>query len=96
MEWNHVCGPEIQEEVQPESQPTSSGGTKGVMDEPSKAKVLGSSGDALLDGQEKVSPVSQQKADTGQVARNRRWRQKNREKYNAYMRNYRRGQRTDT
>jgi len=27
---------------------------------------------------------------TGQVARNQRWREKNREKYNAYMREYRR------
>ena len=27
---------------------------------------------------------------TGQVARNQRWREKNREKYNAYMRRYRR------
>ena len=27
--------------------------------------------------------------ETGQAARNRRWREKNREKYNAYMRRYR-------
>lgn len=28
--------------------------------------------------------------ETGQVARNRRWREKNRERYNEYMREYRR------
>jgi len=33
---------------------------------------------------------SVEEQETGQVARNRRWRQKNREKYNAYMRAYRR------
>ena len=35
-------------------------------------------------------PAGERKKDKGQVAANRRWREKNREKYNAYMREYRR------
>ena len=81
----------VQEEVQPAGKSTSSGLSKGVVvagtdssEVRGKDSSQGDSGDAA---------VSQQKADTGQVARNRRWRQKHREKYNAYMRQYRRERR---
>ena len=88
------CEYSVQEEVQPAGKSASSGLAKGVVVEFSKAEVLGSDGGLTLDGSSsRESAVPQQKADTGQVARNRRWRQKHREKYNAYMRQYRRERR---
>ena len=87
-EWNHVCGGDVPAKVLPKAEPASSGLAKGVVVADTDSSEIhgkdssqGDSGDAA---------VPQQKADTGQVARNRRWRAKNREKYNAYMRKYRR------
>ena len=49
--------------------------------------------EANIDGVDSGSPGDSCGGDRrseGQVAANRRWREKNREKYNAYMREYRR------
>ena len=45
-------------------------------------------GDEMVEASGKQG-ISEGSKETGQVARNRRWREKNRERYNAYMREYR-------
>lgn len=80
---DHTFSEEVQSETKPAPR-VSEGVVAANTDSqkvPSKITDHIDSGDAS---------VPHKKADTGQVARNQRWREKNREKYNAYMREYRR------